>query len=84
MPRTLGTRQYLPDKLRLSIELLPHEGVKALFGHIPINLHVRVLVALTNDTTVALFDMGRFPRCIQVVHRDKTVLYVCTHTHLAC
>ena len=41
-----------------------------------------VLIALTHDAPVALFNIGRPPRAVDVVQGDRTVLHVRADTHL--
>lgn len=40
-----------------------------------------IFVALPQDTTVALLQVGRLPRNIQMVERTQLLLKVCARTH---
>ena len=45
----------------------PHVGIERIFGDVPVNLHLVILVPLTKDAALLLLQIGRFPGRIQVV-----------------
>jgi hypothetical protein len=53
-----------------------------LFSHLTIYGHFLVLIALAQDATLPLFDLGRFPRGIEVMQRYQPFLNVGADAHL--
>jgi hypothetical protein len=52
------------------------------FGGVGVDGDGRVLVALADDAALALLDVERAPRAVQVVEGDEPVLHVGAHPHL--
>ena len=61
---------------------LPEVGVERSLGHIAVNMHFLVAVALTDDASAALLQIARSPRTVEVMQRDEPVLDVHTSPHL--
>jgi hypothetical protein len=60
-------RHHLGDEAGLGLQRLPHVGIEAPFRDIAVDRHFFILVALAEDAALALFDLGRLPRRVQVV-----------------
>ena len=75
-------RHHLRDEPRFALQHLPEIGVETLLGHVAMELHFRVRVALAQDAALALFDIGRPPRRIEMMQRDEPFLHVGAGTHL--
>ena len=71
---------------------IPHLGIDGALGGVGNDLDREVLdavflqkpVALADDAALALLDVRWLPCDIDVVQRDKAVLYVCARTHAWC
>ena len=72
----------LRDESLLIFNRLPEVGVERSLGHIAVNMHFLVAVALTDDAAAALLQIARPPRAVEVMQRDEPVLDVHTRTHL--
>ena len=76
---------HLGDEAGFGFQGLPHIGVERSLGHVAINRDFLVLVALPENSALALFDLGRLPGSIQMVQGDETLLDVGAGAHLlAC
>ena len=73
----------LVDGFGLSLEGLPHVGIETAFGEITIYLHFWIFIALADDTTIALFNIGGSPRRVQMMSREQFSLYIGPHPHFA-
>ncbi|MCZ7537850.1 MAG: hypothetical protein M5T61_19270 [Acidimicrobiia bacterium] len=69
------------DERGLPFEGLPHVGVEAALGDVAQHSDFGVLVALAEDSAVALFDVGRTPGRVEVVHGDGAGLHVGADAH---
>lgn len=56
-------------------------GVKCRFRDVIIDVHLFVLIALTDDSAIALSHIRRTPAYIQMMHRHKQRLDICTGSH---
>ena len=79
----------LLDKPCLAFDRLPLPGVQRVLGGIaqdldlePVGILGIEFVALTDTTAVALFEIRRPPRCIEMVKGNKPVLHVGAGAHL--
>ena len=72
----------LRDESLLIFNRLPEVGVERSLGHIAVNMHFLVAVALTDDAATALLQIARPPRTVEVMQRDEPVLDIHTRTHL--
>ena len=70
-------------KRRLALQIVPHSGIKGLFGYISEYFNLFIDIALTQDASLALLDVARPPRCVKVVERVKTFLRIHSDAHLA-
>ena len=68
---------------------LPHTGVVGLFCRVIVDAYGEIVripliekVALTDNASIALFQVGRSPRSIKMMSRHKPLLYVHTCAHL--
>ena len=61
----------LVDEPGLALDRLPHVGVERPFGDVPVDPDGRVLVALAQDSPVALGDVRWPPRNVDVVQGDR-------------
>ena len=61
---------------------LPHVGIERAFGDVPVYSDVRVLVCLALDSAVALGDVSRPPRNVEMVQGDRPRLDVGADPHL--
>ena len=75
-PHELGDHPGLP------LQPLPHVGVEGALGDVAEDLDLLVAVALPEDAPVALFDVGRAPRGVEVVLGDEEPLDVHPDAHL--
>ena len=75
------TRHDLRDKPLLVLQCLVGISVERAFGDITEDLNILVFIALSDDTSGALFKVGRSPRNIEVMDCNKPFLYVSTCTH---
>ena len=73
----------LVDELGLAGDGLPHVGVEAALGDVPVDLHLGVLVALAQDAAFPLGHVRGPPRAVQVVQGDRDVLDVGPDSHEA-
>ncbi len=69
------------DEAALGFQRLPHVGVEAAFGNVAEDLHEFVGVALAEDASVALLDVGGTPRGIEMVQRHEAALDVRAFAH---
>ena len=72
---------HLGDERGLPFEGLPHVGVEAALGDVAQHPDLGVLVPLAEDASIALLDVGRTPRRVEVVHGDGTRLHVGADAH---
>ena len=72
----------LADEPGLGLQCLPHIGVERSFRDVAINRHFLVLVALAEDSALALFDLGRLPRGVEVMQCDQAFLDIGAGAHL--
>lgn len=68
-------------ELLLVLKRLPEIGVKSGFRHIAEDMNFLVHVSLTDDSSGALFQIARTPRCVQIMERHKAVLDIHTCAH---
>ena len=71
----------LRDELLLILHRLPQVRIEGALGDIAVDMHFLVLVALTDDTALALLQVSGPPGAVQVVQGDEPVLDVCACTH---
>ena len=76
------TAHDLRDELRLPLHDLPHIAVETALDDVPVQPDLGVLVALPHDASVTLFDIGRPPRAIHMVQRNRARLHVRPDAHL--
>src|SRR5271157_792329 len=69
------------DEARLALERLPAGGVDASLGRISEELDLVVLVALALDPTLALGDLRREPRHVEMVERGEPSVGVDAGAH---
>src|SRR5262249_14765448 len=72
---------HLRDKACLGFKGLPHVCIERFLGDVTVNLHLGVLISLPQDTPLALFHVGRTPRCIKMVQCNKALLHVRARSH---
>ena len=72
----------LADEPGLGLQRLPHVGVERSFRDVAIDRHFLVLVALAEDAALALLDLGRLPRGVEVMQGDQAFLDVGAGAHL--
>ena len=73
---------HLGDEARLGLECLPHIGVERSFRDVAVDGDFLVVVPLAEDAALALLDLGRLPRGIEVMERDEASLHVRAGAHL--
>ena len=71
----------LADKFLLVLQRLVQISIKGSLRHVLENLHLRVLVSLTDDTAIALRHIRRPPAHIQVMDGNQPILHIrpCPH-----
>ena len=76
------------DELALRLHGLPEEGVRRVGGAVAVDLHPEVLrvgrvegVALAQDAPLALFDIARTPRHVEVMQGDQPLLNIHSGPH---
>ena len=67
--------------IRLTLQKLIHICVKGSLRDIAVYLHLRIAVALTDDSTEALFQIAWSPRYIQIVKRYQALLHIRAGSH---
>jgi len=72
----------LGDELRFALDRLPAVRIEAPLDDVPVDLDLRILVALAQNPAFALLDIARAPRNVNVVKRDRAGLDVRAHAHL--
>ena len=75
------TAHDLPDKPGLGFQHLPAVAIETAFGYVGDNENLRIEVALAQHAPHALFNIGRTPGGVQVVHGDQPFLYVHAGAH---
>ena len=65
----------------LILQRLIAVGIERAFGDIAEDLNILVLVALTDNSSGALFQISRSPRYIKVMDSNKPFLDVSTRTY---
>ena len=75
-------RHDLRDELLLVFKRLKQIGVECAVGHIVVDLHLPVQVALPDDAPIALRHVRRTPTDVQMMHGDKQPLHVGPGAHL--
>lgn len=58
---------HLTDESGFRFKGLPHVGVETAFGNVAIDGDLFIQVTLPQDSSVTLFDFGRFPGCIETM-----------------
>ena len=76
------TGHDLAYELLLVFNDLPGVTVKGSFCHIAENLYFWILVALAQDSSFLLFNIGRSPGHIQMVQGNQLILDVGSGSHL--
>ncbi len=69
------------DEAGLALVVLPHLRVEAALGRVGEDVDLVVLVALAHDATLALLDLRRQPRHVEVVQRLQPELGVDAGPH---
>ena len=72
----------LRDKFLLVLQSLVAVCIERTFGDIAEDLNILILVALSDDSSGALFQISRSPRNIEVMDCDQLLLDIRTRTHL--
>ena len=69
--------------------MTPHTGVVGLFCRVIVDAYGEIIripliekVALTDDASISLFQVGRSPRSIKMMSRHKPLLHVHARAHL--
>ena len=69
--------------------MTPHTGVVSLFCRVIVDAYGEIVrvslieqVALTDDASIALFQVGRSPRSIKMMSCHKSLLHVHARAHL--
>ncbi len=75
---------HLGDELGLRLQRLPHIGIERAFGDVAINLHAGILVALPQNSSLALLHISRPPRSVQMMQGNQPLLDVRARTHFLC
>ena len=75
-------RHHLGDEPGLGLQGLPQVGVEGLLGDVPVDLHLGIRVALAQDAALALLDVRRTPRGVEMMQRDQALLHVGAGAHL--
>ena len=70
------------DELLLVLHRLPEVAVEDSLRGITIDLHIRIHIALTNDTTGALLQITGTPGTVQIMQSDQPILTVGSCAHL--
>ena len=73
---------HLLDKARLGFQRLPHVRIEGALGHIAVDLHLFVRVALAQYSPFTLLDVARAPWRIEVMKCHKPSLDVGAGAHL--
>ncbi|CUO68611.1 Uncharacterised protein [Flavonifractor plautii] len=71
----------LRNEFLLVLHRLPQVGIEGALSDIAVDMHFLVLVALADDTALALFQVSGPPGTVQIVQSDKPVLDVHTRAH---
>ena len=71
----------LRDKFLLVLQSLIGICVECAFGDIAEDLHLLVFIALTDNSSGALFQISRSPRNIEVMDCNQLLLDIRTRTH---
>ena len=66
--------RYLGNEIRLTCNSAPDESVRSSFSNIVVNVYFRILIALTNDSAIALLNIRRPPLHVKMMHSNKLVL----------
>jgi hypothetical protein len=77
-----GAAHDLVDEGAFAGHGLPGEGVEAAGDDVAVDADLGVLVALAQDASLALGDVGRAPRAVEVVQGDRAGLDVGADAHL--
>ena len=75
---------HLLDEQSLGLHTLPHHRVVAAFDDVVEDVNRAILVALSDDSALALLQIGWAPGHVDVMQGDRAGLYVCAGTHLLC
>ncbi len=81
LSRRSFARHDLRDKFLLVLQSLIGISVECAFGNIAEDLHLLVFIALTDNSSGALFQISRSPRNIEVMDCDQLLLDIRTRTH---
>ena len=73
----------LADKLLLILHGLPEITVEGSFRGIPVEMHLRISVALPNDPAFPLFQIAGPPGTVQIMQSNQPVLHVGPRPHFA-
>ena len=82
LPSIQASTHHLCDESGFPLDRLPHERIEGPLDDIPVQLHLRILVALPEDPALALLDIGGPPRAVNMVQRHGARLHVGSHPHL--
>ena len=74
----------LGDELLLVLQHLPEIAVEGPFRDIAEDLHLRIMVALAEDSSFLLLQVGRLPGAVQMMERNQLVLHVGAGSQLGC
>ena len=74
----------LRNEFLLVFQCLIKIRIKSSLGYILIDLHLLILVALTDDSTISLGHIRGTPAHIQVMKRHQAILAVCSGSHFLC
>ena len=69
-------------KAGLAFDRSPHEDIEAGLGDVAEHRHVVVEIPLAENPTFSLFDVGRPPRAVEMMERDRSGLDVGSDPHL--
>ena len=72
----------LPDEALLALDHLVQVRVEGALGHVAVRFDLLVHVPLALDAAEPLLEVGRPPRAVEVVNRDKPSLHVGPRAHL--
>ena len=71
----------MPNELLLAFHHLVQVRIKGVLGHIGVNVHFGILVALADDAALPLLKVSGTPRAVQMVQGDEPLLDVSARAH---
>ena len=74
-------RQCRLDEPRLAFVVLPHRGIHRAERGVGVDVDLVVLIALPLDAALALLDLARQPRHVEMVHCFQPLLHVDAGAH---